>query len=96
MRAERADGHWRLPTGRRDTYDRNRPPERWNFTRLRRENRVCDQVAGADNNSGPVWRPIDEKFPIEDYLRLVDASANGEREAEEKASRQNEPRHVRE
>lgn len=33
-----------------------------------------------------VWLPIDAKFPVEDYQRLVDASERGDREATEKAA----------
>lgn len=35
------------------------------------------RMPGADGD-GPVWLPIDAKFPVEDYLRLVDASEAGD------------------
>ena len=39
-----------------------------------------------------VWLPIDAKFPVEDYQRLVDAQENGDVEATESASKQLEIR----
>jgi DNA recombination protein RmuC len=36
----------------------------------------------------PVWLPIDAKFPLEDYQRLVDASDRGDAEAVDRALRQ--------
>jgi DNA recombination protein RmuC len=36
---------------------------------------------------GPLWLPIDAKFPTEDYERLVDASDRGDLEAVETASK---------
>ncbi|MFA6001025.1 MAG: DNA recombination protein RmuC [Thermoleophilia bacterium] len=38
-----------------------------------------------DHHEGPVWLPIDAKFPQEDYLRLVTASENADIEAVKKA-----------
>lgn len=38
-----------------------------------------------DHHTGPVWLPIDAKFPQEDYLRLVEASDNADVEAVKKA-----------
>lgn len=35
-------------------------------------------LPGADDANGPVWLPIDSKFPLEDYQRLVTASENGD------------------
>ena len=35
-------------------------------------------LPGAKDGSGAVWLPIDSKFPIEDYQRLVTASDNGD------------------
>ncbi|MDQ2867548.1 MAG: DNA recombination protein RmuC [Verrucomicrobiota bacterium] len=32
----------------------------------------------GDENGAPVWLPIDAKFPVEDYQRLVAAQENGE------------------
>ena len=32
------------------------------------------KLPGADSNGSPVWLPIDAKFPIEDYQRLIEAS----------------------
>lgn len=40
------------------------------------------RMPGADGD-GPVWLPIDAKFPVEDYLRLVDASESGDAAAVE-------------
>lgn len=46
------------------------------------------KLPGRDSNGAPVWLPIDAKFPVEDYQRLVDASERGDVESVEKASRQ--------
>jgi DNA recombination protein RmuC len=35
------------------------------------------RLPGADG-TGPVWLPIDAKFPMEDYLRIVDAAERGD------------------
>lgn len=41
---------------------------------------------------GPVWLPIDAKFPVEDYHRLVEAQEAGDLQAVETAARQLEQR----
>jgi DNA recombination protein RmuC len=46
------------------------------------------KLPGRDDTGSPVWLPIDAKFPVEDYQRLVDASDKGDAEATEKAARQ--------
>jgi DNA recombination protein RmuC len=47
------------------------------------------KLPGRDGSAGsPVWLPIDAKFPVEDYQRLVDASERGDSEAIDKAIRQ--------
>jgi len=46
------------------------------------------KLPGRDSNGAPVWLPIDAKFPVEDYQRLVDSSERGDVEGVEKASRQ--------
>jgi len=46
----------------------------------------------ADEPGEPLWLPIDAKFPLEDYQRVVDASHAGEREALEAAARALEKR----
>ena len=46
------------------------------------------KLPGRDSNGTPVWLPIDAKFPVEDYQRLVEASERGDVDAFEKASRQ--------
>ncbi|OPY08966.1 MAG: RmuC family protein [Syntrophus sp. PtaB.Bin001] len=46
---------------------------------------------GEDRNE-VVWLPIDAKFPMEDYLRLLDAQEKAESEAAEAAARQLEVR----
>lgn len=38
-------------------------------------------LPGAGKGQAPVWLPIDSKFPLEDYQRLVTASENGDVEA---------------
>jgi len=42
---------------------------------------------GHDSNGSAVWLPIDAKFPIEDYQRLVEASERGDVEASTKPRR---------
>ncbi len=44
------------------------------------------KLPGSD--LGPVWLPIDAKFPVEDYQRLVDAQEAGDLAATEAAARQ--------
>ena len=46
------------------------------------------KLPGHDSNGTPVWLPIDAKFPVEDYQRLVDASERADVDGVEKASRQ--------
>lgn len=46
------------------------------------------RLPGRDGSGLPVWLPIDAKFPVEDYQRLVDASDRGDVDAIEKAIRQ--------
>jgi DNA recombination protein RmuC len=49
------------------------------------------RLPGADR-AGPVWLPVDAKFPQEDYLRLAEASERGDAEGVEAAARQLEVR----
>lgn len=44
-------------------------------------------MPGVANGGDPVWLPIDSKFPVEDYLRLVEASASGDSLGVEVSSR---------
>jgi len=46
----------------------------------------------GDGGEGPVWLPIDAKFPKEDYERLIDASERADAAAVEESSRQLEAR----
>ncbi len=46
------------------------------------------KLPGRDTGGAPVWLPIDARFPMEDYSRLMEASEKGDGEASEKASRQ--------
>lgn len=46
------------------------------------------KLPGADSNGSPVWLPIDAKFPIEDYQRLIEASERADVANVERASRQ--------
>jgi DNA recombination protein RmuC len=46
------------------------------------------KLPGRESEGSPVWLPIDAKFPIEDYQRLVEASERGDSESVERASRQ--------
>ncbi len=50
------------------------------------------KLPGRDENGGPVWLPIDAKFPKEDYERLVKASEEADALALELASVQLENR----
>ena len=43
-------------------------------------------LPGQDNEQKNIWLPIDSKFPIEDYQRLIDASEKADVELVEKAS----------
>lgn len=42
-------------------------------------------LPGAGEDDKPVWLPIDSKFPLEDYQRLVEASEAGDKNAIEEA-----------
>jgi DNA recombination protein RmuC len=46
------------------------------------------KLPGRDSHGEPVWLPIDAKFPVEDYQRLMYASERGDGEAVDRASRQ--------
>lgn len=39
------------------------------------------KLPGPDANAGPVYLPIDSKFPVEDFQRLVEATEKGDVEA---------------
>lgn len=53
------------------------------------------KLPGRDSGSEqPVWLPIDAKFPLEDYQRLVDALEQGDRDAADLAGRELEKRVV--
>jgi DNA recombination protein RmuC len=46
------------------------------------------RLPGRDERQGEVLLPIDAKFPVEDYLRLVEASERGDAAGVEESSRQ--------
>lgn len=46
------------------------------------------RLPGQGGSDEPVWLPIDAKFPIEDYQRLLEAQEQGDVEAVEAASKQ--------
>lgn len=50
------------------------------------------KMPGGEEGGAPVWLPIDAKFPVEDYERLVDASERADVEGVEAASRALEAR----
>jgi DNA recombination protein RmuC len=50
------------------------------------------RLPGRTEREEAVWLPIDAKFPIEDYQRLLDAQEAGDPEAAEQAGRQLEAR----
>lgn len=45
-------------------------------------------LPGKDEGMGNVYLPVDSKFPLEDYQRLVEASANADKEAVERARKE--------
>jgi DNA recombination protein RmuC len=47
---------------------------------------------GRSEDGAPCWLPIDAKFPLEDYQRIVEASERGDAAAVEAAARQLEAR----
>ena len=50
------------------------------------------RLPGRDRGMPPVWLPIDAKFPVEDYRRLVEASERGDADAVDQAAKQLESR----
>jgi len=50
------------------------------------------RLPGAEGGSEPVWLPIDAKFPLDDYERLMGAAEQGDAAAAELALRQLEAR----
>lgn len=50
------------------------------------------RLPGRDEERGCIWLPIDAKFPLEDYQRLVDAQESANVEAMEEAGRMLENR----
>ncbi|MGC8907962.1 MAG: DNA recombination protein RmuC [Desulfomonilaceae bacterium] len=50
------------------------------------------KLPGAKDNDEVVWLPIDAKFPMEDYLRLLDAYDKADAQMAEAASKQLETR----
>jgi DNA recombination protein RmuC len=51
------------------------------------------RLPGADDGDGaPVWLPIDAKFPLEDYERMLDALERGDAEGADSAARALEAR----
>lgn len=50
------------------------------------------KLPGQEVNGHPVWLPIDAKFPMEDYQRLVDASEAADQEGVERAGKDLENR----
>ncbi|HLZ19043.1 MAG TPA: DNA recombination protein RmuC, partial [Smithellaceae bacterium] len=46
------------------------------------------KLPGRDDTSEPMWIPVDAKFPVEDYSRLVDAQERADVAAAEEALRQ--------
>ena len=50
------------------------------------------KLPGQGGSDEPVWLPIDAKFPVEDYHRLMEAQEKGDIEAVEAATKQLEQR----
>jgi DNA recombination protein RmuC len=65
----------------KDQFDTNVTTNEFNGARVE----FAIRLPGHD--LGPVWLPIDAKFPLEDYQRLVDAQETGDAAALEGASR---------
>ena len=63
---------------------------RKNVATARTDERVeyAVKLPGRDSRGEPVWLPIDTKFPLEDYQRLLYASELGDVESAERAWRQ--------
>lgn len=60
-----------------------------------RSNELVDfavKLPGQNSEMEPLWLPIDAKFPLEDYLRLIEARERGDNSLSEKAVRQLEQR----
>ncbi len=62
---------------------------RKNVATARTDERVeyAVRLPGRDSDGEPVWLPIDAKFPVEDYQRLLYASELGDVESVDRASR---------
>ena len=60
------------------------------------------RLPGRDEKNGPVWLPIDAKFPVEDYQRLLEAQEQADATAMDERGRQletavkNEAKQIRE
>lgn len=50
------------------------------------------RLPGRDAGAPPTWLPVDAKFPVEDYRRLVEASERGDPDAVEQSVKQLENR----
>jgi len=50
------------------------------------------KLPGGGEGEEPVWLPVDAKFPVEDYQRLIDAQEKGEAETASEAARMLEGR----
>ena len=66
-----------------DQYDRNVEVKPGSNQRVE----YAVKLPGGEDGDGPLWLPIDAKFPNEDYERLVDASERGDGDAVETASK---------
>ena len=86
-------GEARLETLLEDTL----APDQWQrqvATRPGSSERVdaAVRMPGEDDEGGPLWLPIDAKFPHDDYERLLDAHERGDAAAAEEAGRSLEAR----
>ena len=53
---------------------------------------VAIRLPGRERDGDPVWLPVDAKFPLDDYQRIVEAAETGEAGAVEEAVRSLETR----
>ncbi|BAF60858.1 MAG: DNA recombination protein RmuC [Pelotomaculum sp.] len=71
-----------------EQYARNVPTKKGSSERVE----FAIKLPGRDGGDGPVWLPVDAKFPQEDYQRLIEAQEQADPVLAEQAARQLEMR----